>query len=62
MLRVMEHWNRLPWEVVEALSLEIFKTHLEAHLCRREPALQGACTQWSLEVPSSAYNSAIFRF
>ena len=32
-VRVMEHWNRLPRQVVESPSMEIFKTCIDAYLC-----------------------------
>ena len=32
-IRVMEHWNRLPREVVESPSMEILMTCLNAYLC-----------------------------
>ena len=32
-VRVIEHWNRLPREVIKLLSLEILKTFLDTFLC-----------------------------
>ena len=33
MVRVAEHWNRLPRGVVESPSMEMFKTYLNVSLC-----------------------------
>ena len=33
MVRVMEHWNMLPKEVMESLFVQIFMTCLDAYLC-----------------------------
>jgi len=48
-VRVTERWNRLPKEIVECPSMEIFKTCLNAYLCDllcREPALAGVWLDW----------------
>jgi len=39
-VRMMEHWNRFPGELVESPFMEIFKTCLDAYLC---DLLQGTC-------------------
>ena len=32
MVKVTEHWNRLPREVMDSPSMEIFKTQLDTYL------------------------------
>ena len=45
-IRLMEHWNRLHRGVVESLSVELFKTCLDAYLCY---LLQGTCSRRGLD-------------
>ena len=61
----MRCWNRLPREVVDALSLEVFKARLDAalgNLVNGEvsgPAWQGGWRFMTLEVPSNPGHSVI---
>lgn len=57
-VRVPEHWDKLPRDVVESPFLEIFKTYLKAILSTycRESALAG---DWYPEVPSNPCGSLI---
>jgi len=60
-VKAMEHWNRLPREVVKSLSKEILRAASRptcATYCR-VPALAGGWTQYSLEVSSNPCNSVI---
>lgn len=63
-LRVAEHWNRLPREVMGSPFLETFDTYLDEFLCTcsRRPCLGGGWTKWSPEDPSCPNNSVIFFF
>ena len=61
-VRVTEHWNRLPREVVESSPLEICKIHLHSYLC---DLLQGTCFSREIglnDLQRSFPTPAILRF
>ena len=58
----MGHWHRLPREVVDSSSLEIFKPHLDKVLCSLLQVTllwQGVWTRSPTEVPSNPDHSVI---
>jgi len=60
----MTQWNRLPREVVDALSLKAFKARLDQALstwtnCSCSYSLQGSWDRWSLNDPSNSNDSMI---
>ncbi len=64
MMRALEHWNRLPREVVDAPSLETFKARLDgalSNLMWLEMSLlpAGGWAGWPLKVPSRPNPSKI---
>jgi len=61
-LRVKEHWSRVPREVVESASLDIFKPRLDEvlrSLLWVTLLQQGGWTRCSPEVPSNPEHSVI---
>jgi len=63
-MRVVRHWNRLPRDVVDALSLETFNVRLDQALGNLMElwcpcSLQGSWTRWPSEVPTNSKDSVI---
>lgn len=57
-MRAVEHWHRLPKEIVESLPLEMFKTQLDMVLGNL-PWLSRSWPAWSWEVPTNLNYSLI---
>jgi len=62
--RVVRHWHRLPWEVVESPSMEVFKESvyvvLSAMVWCAVLVMGGWLDQMTLEVFSNVYDSVGF--
>lgn len=59
-VKVTDYWHGLSTEVIEALSLEILKSHLDVVLCNQVALLgKGSWTRWAPKVPANL-NSSLF--
>jgi len=61
---VERHWNRLPTEIVDALSLGVFKARLDGAFSNSSSGRCPCSRQWGLnqmivKVPSNPYHSMI---
>ena len=61
-LRMVRHWNRLPRDVMDVLSLETPKAKINGALSNVvelwcPSSLLGSCTRWPLKVPSNCKDS-----
>ena len=65
-VRVVRHWDRLPRDVVDALSPKTFTARLDQTPGNLRAVvslfIQGSCTRWSLKVSSNSKDSMILSY